>query len=429
MVFIDLDESLYKKVTFFFHLIMISNHIKYLRSGAMDGLPESEFKKRIDTIRELMKKESVDVFLVYGDEYRRENLRYVSNYWPIFERGMLAIGMKKDPILLVSPECEHLAKEMSVWPDIRLIREIGMSYVPDEVEFTNVNFTTIADVLNEISNSGNNLRILISGFDAMSVILFNVIKTSVKNAEIENGDDALYKMRLIKSPAEIEILKKAGEICDIGYAALMDAEIVGLTEIQVAAIGEKAARDAGAEHIVFSILCSGERTNTVIGRPTEKRIEEKDMIMSSMAVQYQGYIATDEWPFVAGGKPSKEQEKLIYHLIKAEDIGVKSIKKGVKAGSVVRSIRKYFSDNELEHYDIYPPIHGNGLAEAESPYPDEHSDYEFLPGMGINFDVSLFGIPRVGSNRIEEGFIVTEEGVIHLSSLISRLRREYLGDQ
>ena len=185
MVFTDLDELLYKKVTIFFHLIKIRNHIKQLRNSAMDELPVSEFKRRIDIIRELMKKESVDVFVVYGDEYRRENLRYVSNYWPIFERGMLAVGEKKDPILLVSPECEHLAKEISVWLDIRLI----------------------------------------SGFDAMSVILFNTIKTSVKNMEIENGDDVLYKMRLIKSPAEIEILKKAGEICDTGYTALMDAEL------------------------------------------------------------------------------------------------------------------------------------------------------------------------------------------------------------
>jgi len=107
---------------------------------------------------------------------------------------------------------------------------------------------------------------------------------------------------------------------------------------------------------------------------------------------------------------------------------VKSIRKGVKAGSVVKSVRTYFSDNDLGQYDIYPQIHGNGLAEAESPYPDEHSEYEFTPGMGINFDVSLFGIPGVGSNRIEEGFIVTEEGVLNLSPLISRLRREYLGD-
>ena len=65
-----------------------------------------------------MDKDKTDVFIIYGDEYRRENLRYVSNYWPIFERGLLVVGLENDPILLVSPECEHLAKEMSAWSDI-----------------------------------------------------------------------------------------------------------------------------------------------------------------------------------------------------------------------------------------------------------------------------------------------------------------------
>jgi hypothetical protein len=88
----------------------------------------------------------------------------------------------------------------------------------------------------------------------------------------------------------------------------------------------------------------------------------------------------------------------------------------------VRAIRDYFAANGLTRYDLYPPIHGNGLAEAESPYPDENTKYAFKAGMGINFDVSLFGIPGVGSNRVEEGFVIAENGLVVLSNLISSLR-------
>ena len=148
--------------------------------------------------------------------------------------------------------------------------------------------------------------------------------------------------------------------------------------------------------------------------------------MSALAIRYEGYIASNEWPFVAGHEPSPKQNEFIYHLVKAEDIGIKSIKKGKKAGEVVKEISKYFKDNNLEKHDLYPPIHGNGLAEAESPYPDENSEYEFIPGMGINFDVSLFGVPGIGSNRVEEGFIVSSSGLITLSELIANLREEFL---
>ena len=392
----------------------------------MGKVPKSEFKMRIDRLREIMKKDKTDVFIIYGDEYRRENLRYVSNYWPIFERGLLVVGIENDPVLLTSPECEHLAKEMSAWNDIRLVKDVGMSYVPEEVEFTNIKFTDLTSVIKDITNGKKDLQVKLAGTDAMSVILYNNIIKALGKAGIDNGDPVLYKLRYLKTPIEVEMLKRAWEICDAGYKAVLDSDIVGLTEIQAAAIGEKAARDAGAEHIVFSILATGSRTNSVVGRPSEKVIEKGDMVMYAFAIQYEGYIASDEWPYVAGTDPTKPQMNLIYNLVKAEDTAVKAIKAGVLQGSIVKMIRNYFRDNGLEAFDLYPPIHGNGLSEAESPYPDENSNIPFQKGVGINFDVSLFGMPEVGSNRIEEGFIVENDGLLVLSNLIRNLREEFL---
>jgi len=392
-------------------------------------LPQQEYRTRINKLREEMSRDGTDIFVIYGDEYRRENLRYVSNYWPIFERGMLFVNLHQDPILLASPECEHLARDMSAWPDIRLVKEVGMSYVPEEVEFTNIKFTTVREVVSELRGGRRNIKVKICGLDAMSVVLHERLKTMIGDASLENGDAILYGLRLVKSPNEVQMLKEAWRICDAGYKAVLEADLVGLTENQAAAIGEKAARDAGAEHIAFSIFCSGERTNTVVGRPSQKVIGKGDMIMYALAVQYEGYIASDEWPFVAGQKPNGEQARFIRHLVMAEDLGVKSIRAGVVQGEVVRKIRDYFRDNGLEQYDLYPPIHGNGLAEAESPYPDENSKAAFLEGTGINFDVSLFGLPVLGSNRIEEGFIVTGKGLLSLSNLISSMRRQYLGEE
>jgi Xaa-Pro aminopeptidase len=395
----------------------------------MTGLPPEEFHSRVKKLREIMDEEKVDIFLIYGDEYRRENLRYVSNYWPIFERGMLAVAIESDPVLLVAPECQHYAREMSVWKDIRMIHEMEMAYVPEHVGFSSDTvFSTLNQIFLDMLKGRKPRRIRVCGVDAMSVLTYDAIKSASPEAEIINSDQILYKMRLIKSQAEIEMLKRAWEICDIGYKAILDADLIGLTEIQAAAIGEKAARDAGTEHIVFSIFASGERTNSVIGRPNEKIIFDEEMIMSSLAIQYHGYIASNAWPFVAGKKYSMKQRKLIEHLIKAESIAVKNIRNGAVAGEVVGKIKEYFKANGLEKYDLYPPIHGNGLAEAESPYPDEHSTYAFETGMGVNMDVSLFGIPGVGSNRIEEGFIVSDDGVIVLSKLINRLREEFLAD-
>jgi hypothetical protein len=46
--------------------------------------------------------------------------------------------------------------------------------------------------------------------------------------------------------------------------------------------------------------------------------------------------------------------------------------------------------------------------------------------MGVNFDVSIFGVPGIGSNRVEEGFVIGEDNNIVLSKLIKNLREEFL---
>jgi Xaa-Pro aminopeptidase len=393
----------------------------------MSLIPKSEFEERVEKIREVMDKENIDIFLVYGDEYRRENLRYLSDYWPIFERAMVAFGKKGAPVLLVGPEGERYANEASVWSDIRVIKEMEMSYIPDQIDYSLTRYSSLKDVINDLGNGEKLNKVGVCGIDAMSVLTYRAIKKAIGDAQLVDADKIVYKLRLLKSDNEVAALKKAAEVCDIGYKAVLDADIVGLTEIEAAAIGEKAARDAGAEDIVFSIFASGEgRTNTVVGRPTNKVIQAGDIIMYALAVQYDGYIATDEWPFVAGNQSTPSQKKLIDSLIIAEDIGIQIIKPGVPAGEVVHRIREYFKENGFQENYLYPPIHGIGLAEAESPYPDENSTYSFEPRMGINFDVSLFGVKGVGSNRIEEGFIVGENGLINLSPLITELRTTYL---
>jgi Xaa-Pro aminopeptidase len=393
----------------------------------MATLPKPEFESRIANLRDEMQQDGTEVFLIYGDEYRREHLRYVSNFWPIFEKGMLAVGLQGEPILLAAPEGQHLADEMSVWKDIRVIPEMEVAYVPEQIEYTSGRgYSRLGDVLKELAGGEMPGKVKVCGIDAMSSVTLDAIKRAAESATVENGDPIVYRLRLIKSQAEIDALSKAWEMCDAGYKAILDANLVGLTEIQAAAIGEKAARDAGAEAIVFSIFCSGDRTNTAIGRATRKVIQNGEMIMAALAVQYEGYIATNEWPFVAGHEPTDAQLDLFRHIIIAEDIGIRRIKDGIRAGDVIAAIRSYFRENALDPYDLYPPIHGNGLAEAESPYPDEKTDYAFRTGMGINFDVSLFDLPGLGSNRIEEGFIVTDDGLMALSPLIEGLRQDFL---
>ena len=382
-------------------------------------IPKEEFQQRIDQIKEYMTKEKLDVILVYGDEYRKENLRYVSNYWPIFERGALLITIEGEPIVLCAPEGEQVAREMSVWPDVRLVPDFLCVTVPDEIEYPLAKFTSFKSLAAELRSRTGLSRLGIAGMDAMSEALLHNIREAF-GCQVVDSNEILFDLRKTKSENEIACLREAARIAEAGFRAMMDADLVGKTERYAAGIAEGTARKEGAEAIIFTVFGSGERSARIVGRAENKVIEDGDMLMCAMAVQYEGYVATCELPF-AVGHYSEETRYVLDVLIHAAAAGLPYLKAGVPMKDFVCAVRNYFRDAGLSEYDVYPPLHGIGCAEAESPYPDEKTEDVFREGMTVNTDISLFGLPG-GSNRIEEGFVITGDGA---ESLFPSMRVYY----
>ena len=140
---------------------------------AQPKIPRSEFENRIDTLQRALPEHGLDAVLVYGDEYRKENLRYVSDFWPIFERGGCFIPRSGEPILAGAPEGEQYAREMSVWADLRNIKEFACVSVPEEIDYPLAEFSSLSDILGESLRSGNRLGI-VGWFDVPATIMARI---------------------------------------------------------------------------------------------------------------------------------------------------------------------------------------------------------------------------------------------------------------
>lgn len=388
-------------------------------------IPADEFALRVDRVRHELRARDLDICFVYGDEYRREYLRYVSNYWPIFERGALVIPQVGEPILLAAPEGEEVAREMSPWQDVRLTANFACVTVPDGIEFALAELTTFADVFRDIKGRQRLDSLAVVGVDAMSPTVYWALEAALPGVQLVHANDLLVELRLIKSEAEVACLREAGRIADLAYERLMAACVPGNSETEAAAAAEGAARAAGAEFVPFTVFGSGARSDTIVGRAANKIIEEGDMLMASLAVQYEGYIATVEWPFVVGTM-SAAQRAFIDAVVVAEDLALPLLRAGQIQGAFVRKVHEHFERAGFAENYVYPPLHGIGCAEAEAPYPDANNTQPFRAGMAANTDISLFR-SAVGSNRIEEGFIVREGEPEPISPLIRRLAAEWLG--
>ena len=335
-------------------------------------IPKSEFVSRIERFQAKMAASQLDAILVYGDEYRKENLRYVCNFWPIFERAICLIPKSGLPTLAGAPEGETYAREMSVWENYCNVKEFACVTVPEEIDYPLSSFRKLAEVIQEALQGGRKLGIV--GMWDIPAPIFERIKNAAPAAEIIDAAPLMFKLRLIKSTNEVACLAEAGRQACEGYKKLLEYAVDGNPETMAAGAAEGAARMAGAEDINFMVFGSGKRTETVIGRATNKIMRSGEMVMAAMAVQYQGYVSTVEYPFVIG-KASDEQKRFLNVLFEAANVQQKYLKAGEVSGEMVKAVKAVFSKHNMTQYDLYPPMHGIGLAEAESPYPDENATW------------------------------------------------------
>ncbi|MDI4644446.1 M24 family metallopeptidase [Cohnella hashimotonis] len=389
----------------------------------MIKIPKAEFAARIEKLKALMRENDMQACLIYGDEYRKENLRYMSNYWPLFERGAVMVSMTGEPFVIAAPEGEMFCREMSAWPDVRLLPEFACVTVPDKIEYPQAHYTSLTEICKGLQESGPLQRLGIVGIDAMPEPLMKIIGDSFAGIELVDAGELLFQLRMTKTANEVACLQEAARIADAGYKLMIEQVKPGMTELELASLAYGECIRQGAENVPFCLLTSGDRVNTIIGRASGKVIEDGDMIMAAIAVQVEGYVATLNFPFVAG-QMREEQKKFIDILVEAEDAALSRIKAGAGQSEVVRAVKACFKDRNVTEYDLYPPLHGCGLAEAESPYPDENTEAKFVAGMTVNTDVSLFGHPH-GSNRIEESLLVTEDGYESMSKLVRHLSRTW----
>ena len=180
-----------------------------------------EFERRIQAIQAAIKKQGLGGMMVYGDEYRKENLRYVSNFWPIFERSGCFIPQDGQPILAGAPEGERYAREMTIWQDVRNIKEFVAVSVPEEIDYPLAEFSSLEEILVQILRGSKKLGVV--GLSDMPAPILERVKAGVKGLEIVDVSDIINELRLIKSPAEIACLRECGRIACLGYEKLMEA--------------------------------------------------------------------------------------------------------------------------------------------------------------------------------------------------------------
>ena len=217
----------------------------------------------------------------------------------------------------------------------------------------------------------------------------------------------LASMRAIKDPAEIQILREAVRLTDIGQSVAREAAQAGMSEIELfAEIRRAMEHDAGDRLPILADLISGSRSAEAGGSPGNRILSEGEMVIVDLAPRFKGMWGDSCNTFVIG-HASTEQNQLLDQVAKVLAGLIKRVRPGMKACELDAIGRAKIADlgGAYEHHTG----HGLGAAWHEEPRIVPYNTSELKPGMVLALEPAIYFERQFGV-RLESVMLVTEDG-------------------
>ena len=231
----------------------------------------------------------------------------------------------------------------------------------------------------------------------------------------------LSTLRIVKEPQEIDRLRASALVAALGVKAAIEAVKPGVTESQVAAAGEFAMRQAGAEDFWRTYVSSGPRTSIAHGLPTSRKVEKGDLVMIDLNPIVNGY-SSDICRTVCVGTATPEQRSAHDVYLKALKATIAKVRDNIGIVELDDTIHAIIKEAGHGDHIFGPPIHGVGIDFEEAPLPPGHAFFHGekesppLPA-GVVIAIGNCGIyTGHWGVRIEDTVVVGKDGPIVLTS-------------
>lgn len=222
------------------------------------------------------------------------------------------------------------------------------------------------------------------------------------------------KMRCIKEPGEIEIIRKSVRLNEKVFKAIFPTILPGTSEIEIALALEQEMRKRGAERASFdSIVASGDNGALPHAVPTPSPILKNRSLTIDMGLVLDGYCSDMTRTFPVG-KADKEYKKIHRIVRRAQIAGMKAVRAGVTGQEVDRAAREVITGAGYGKYFRHSLGHGVGLAVHEAPTVSPRGAAKLKEGMIVTIEPGIY-IPGWGGVRLEDMVVVTKKGCENLN--------------
>ena len=317
------------------------------------------------------------------------NIRYLTN---IQAEGILLLTRKENIYITDARYIEHVHSTLTLF---------------DEIIVYDINDVSRDDYENFFLFCEN------VGFEE-NYVTYAKYKEYIRKYKINNlveTENIIEKQRMIKDEEEISNIQKACEITDNCFSYILSYIKPGMTEKQIADEIEQYYKQRTDGLSFDTIVASGENTSKPHAVPTERKIQEKDIITIDMGCKVNGYCSDMTRTFFVGEVP--ENIKPVYDLVLKNQL---QTTEEYKDGANTRLLTKMVeNDFKLNGYDLVHALgHGVGLEIHEAPYVNYRSDTQLRENMVVTNEPGIY-LPGKFGVRIEDTIAITKFGCISLT--------------
>ncbi|HEY5691858.1 MAG TPA: Xaa-Pro aminopeptidase [Cyclobacteriaceae bacterium] len=257
------------------------------------------------------------------------------------------------------------------------------------------------------------------------------LKERVPQFEIRDLSPILDSLRLIKSPKEIDLIRKSTQIAGLGIIEAMKSTSPDVYEYQLDAVAKYVFYMHGARGDAYPAIIGG-GTNAYMGHYFHKtdKLVDGDLVLMDYAPDYKYYTSdvTRIWP--VNGKFSGEQKELYNFIIAYRDALFKYIMPGVTSGEVLdkaaADMKQYLVGKKFGKPAHQKAVEDGIKFRGHFQHPvgmavhdvGQVHGVKLRPGMVFTIDPMIWIHEEKLYIRIEDVALVTEEGVENLSAFV-----------
>jgi Xaa-Pro dipeptidase len=216
---------------------------------------------------------------------------------------------------------------------------------------------------------------------------FTELSELLPGAEFKGAQRLLARLRQIKTPGEIEVLRRLSRIADKAITDAYRSVHAGASEMELAAALTRGVYEQGAEYFKLMIVATGERSVFPNVGPTTRILRHGDVCRVEIFPMLGGYHA-GVCRTAAVGAPPREAERIWANLTACKHLLLDAIKPGASS----RAIYELYL-GKLRELGL-PPIafigHGIGLHLHEDPYLGPTDDQPLEAGMVLGVEPLVY---------------------------------------